>query len=220
MQNKKLIRFVESFVLIPLTTVSLPFGGFGTANLDMTKSSVNNYNTPQIVLSQKFNTELSYVDTSNQVSDLEALTIEAKANAIDAYFKDKNMPLLGYGKKMVEEAIKNDLDWRLLPAISVIETTGGKNLCKRLGEDFNKNPFGWGSCKIGFKTFDSAIETVARNLGGNNPKTAHHYDGKNTLEIINKYNPPSIVPDYASKVMKVMDTIGEKDLGLTLVLNS
>ena len=36
------------------------------------------------------------------------------------------MPLLGLGKKMVIEAEKNNLDWRLLPAISVIESTGGK----------------------------------------------------------------------------------------------
>ena len=30
---------------------------------------------------------------------------------------------------MVEEE-KNDLDWRLIPAISVIETTGGRHLFK------------------------------------------------------------------------------------------
>ena len=90
----------------------------------------------------------------------------------------------------------------------MIETTGGRHLCKN--PKAGNNPFGWGSCKIGFKSFDEAIEKIALNLGGNNPKTAHHYDGKTTLEIINKYNPSSIVPDYSKKIFKVMNTLGDE----------
>ena len=36
------------------------------------------------------------------------------------------MPLFGMGMKMCKEAEKNELDWRLLPAIAVRESTGGK----------------------------------------------------------------------------------------------
>jgi hypothetical protein len=42
-----------------------------------------------------------------------------------------------------------------------------------------------------------------------------HYSGKTTKEILEKYNPPSVVPDYASQVMKIMDTIGDKDMVVT-----
>ena len=118
------------------------------------------------------------------------------------------MPLSGYGMKMVEEAEKNNLDWRLLAAISVIESTGGKYKCKTAKD----NPFGWGSCRIGFNSTEEAIEVVARNLGGNNPKTAYYYANKNTEGILKSYNPPSIVPDYSEKVFRVMNTIGEKEL--------
>ncbi len=208
---------MESFVLMPLATMSLPFGGLPTAALDLAKTSEI---TPQAVLTEKLNTKVPGISFSNQDEDIEALTRQAKADAIDTYFRERNMRLEGYGMKFVLESEKNDLpDWRMLAAISVIETTGGNNLCKSLAADNNKNPFGWGSCKIGFKTFDSAIETVARNLGGNNPKTAHHYDGKTVEKILWTYNPPSVVPNYAPKVMKVMDTIGEKDFGLTLAFN-
>lgn len=135
-------------------------------------------------------------------------TLKSKADAIDAYFAERNMPLKGTGLKMVQEALVNDLDWRLLPAIAVRESTGGKFACKKVAN----NPFGWGSCKIGFKSIDSAIETVARNLGGNNPKTARYYRDKDTKEILRAYNPPSVVLRYAEQVMAIMDKIGDVDL--------
>jgi len=205
MKNKKLIRFVESFVVIPMITVSMPLGP-----VPKDASSVV---PPPVVSFQKENTDVLSLFAFNKAIDDETQKLKeiqtAKAEAIDAYFKSHDMPLEGTGMKMVEVAELNDLDWRLLPAISVIETTGGKSLCKNPKAGFN--PFGWGSCKLGFKSFDKAIEVVGRNLGGNNPKTAHHYEGKTTKEILEKYNPPSIVPNYAARVMKVMDAIGEKD---------
>ncbi len=164
-----------------------------------------------LTLSIQLNNSSSNLFALNQAEDEEKekeLILSKKAEIIDNYYKTRNMPLYGYGRKMVEEAEKNDLDWRLIPAISVIETTGGRHLCKN--PKAGNNPFGWGSCRIGFKSFDEAIEKIALNLGGNNPKTAHHYDGKTTLEIINKYNPPSIVPDYSKKIFKVMNTLGDE----------
>ncbi|MEK7588274.1 MAG: hypothetical protein AAB438_00465 [Patescibacteria group bacterium] len=207
MKNKNLIRFVESFVILPIVTVTLPFGA-------MPKDQVNTELPPPIVSFQKENTDVLSLFAFNKAEDDEIQKLEeirtAKAEAIDAYFKSKNMPLAGYGEKMVEEAEKNDLDWRLLPAISVVETTGGRHICKNPKAPFN--PFGWGSCKFGFKSFDHAIEIVAKNLGGNNPKTAHYYDGKTTEEILRKYNPPSIVPDYNKRVLKIMANIGNEDI--------
>jgi hypothetical protein len=201
MENKKLIRFVESFVLLPIMTVSLPLG-------NVPKDNVNIVLNPQIVLSQKLNTEASNLFSFNQEIDKEAYILKAKGDAIDAYFKEHDMPLLGTGLKMAKEAEDNDLDWRLVAAISVRESTGGKFECKRVGN----NPFGWGSCRIGFNSTDEAIETVARNLGGNNPRTAKHYSGKTTKEILQKYNPPSIVKMYAEQVISIMNEIGPEKI--------
>lgn len=136
-----------------------------------------------------------------------------KAESIDTYFKARKMPLQGMGMKMVLEAEKNDLDWRLLPAIAVRESTGGKNLFAK------NNPFGWGK-KVEFDSFDTAVEIIAKNLGGNNPKTAHHYDEKTTIEILHAYNPPSIVPRYAEQVIAIMNTIGAPDTEPTAVANT
>lgn len=206
MKNNNLIRFVQSLVFLPIMIMPISISG------------IHNIETSQNVLVKKVNTESKGFLALNQVIYLKedqkvnnvVLARQQKADAIDAYFAEHDMPLEGTGMKMVEEAENNDLDWRLLPAVAVRESTGGKYDCKKV----ENNPFGWGSCRIGFKSNDKAIEIVAKNLGGNNPKTAKHYDNKSTKEILRAYNPPSIVPKYAEQVMSIMKDIGDEDLAI------
>ena len=205
MKNNKFIRFAHSLFVIPMLAGS---------SMSALPTSIPHSEIVQNVLVQKFNKEANGDVATNKAIDPEVLLQEArvkKAGLIDAYYERNGMPLKGKGMKMVLEAEKNNIDWRLLPAITVIETTGGQNLCKSLGEENNKNPFGWGSCEKGFKSFDEAIETVARNLGGNNPKTEKYYKNKSIKQILEAYNPPSIVPDYTKKVTGVMSAIGDAD---------
>ncbi|MFZ2205304.1 MAG: hypothetical protein WAV23_01820 [Minisyncoccia bacterium] len=201
MQNKKLIGFLEAIILMPMMTVSVSAGNIPKVNTDNV--------SPKIVLSQK-NISANGLLAFNQVVDQKAEILKIKALAIDTYFKEHGMPLEGMGMKMVQEAEKNDIDWRLLPAISVRESTGGLHACKKVKFSF----MGWGSCKINFKSNEESIEIVARNLGGNNPNTDHHYADKTTKQILQKYNPPSIVPHYAEQVIKIMDNIGDEIITL------
>lgn len=204
MKKNNLIRFVQSLVLLPVMTISI--------------GNTHSVEIPRNGLVQKLNTAVSGALALNQAPDpeTEILKAKAKAEAIDAYFREHDMPLEGTGAKMVQEAEKNDLDWRLLAAIAVRESTGGKHDCKKV----ENNPFGWGSCKIGFKSNEEAIETVAKNLGGNNPKTAKHYDDKTTKEILQTYNPPSVVRKYADQVISIMDDIGDAEMTTTKTLAS
>ena len=209
MKSQKFIRFVESFILLPVITISgsigsLPPGGSIAA-------------TSQIVFSQKLNNIKSVSEVAlapEQAVDFEALREkekQAKADAIDVYFRAREMPLSGFGMKMVEEAERNELDWRLLPAIAARESTGGKNACRKVAH----NPFGWNSCKTGFDSNEEAIEIVAKNLGGNNPKTKKYYAEKSVKGILQAYNPPHIVANYASQVIRIMNTIGEENPSFT-----
>lgn len=127
------------------------------------------------------------------------------AKNIDTYFANHDMPLEGTGMKMVIEAEKNNIDPYLIAAIAVRESTGGKHQCKSQASLGKVNPFGWGGCKLGFTSYDAAIETVARNLGGNNPKTAHHYGDKSTIEKLEAYNPRTVVARYPEQVMDIMN---------------
>jgi len=205
MKNNNLIRFVQSLVLLPVITSSFSMG-----ELQNTK--------PADAVLAKINIETEGVPAFNQAKAPEVLTKASRAAAIDAYFKERNMPLAGHGMGMVLAAEKYDLDYRLLAAIATRETTGGQQACpatyKRTGDiGYKFNVFGWGSCKIKFKSYEDAFEVLAKNLSGNNPNTAFHYEDKNTKEILQAYNPPSIVPRYADQVINIMNAIGPADLG-------
>lgn len=151
-------------------------------------------------------TILTDANVQNQVSVLSEADLRERAEIaakIDQYYADHNMPLAGYGAKMVEVAYENDLDPYLIPALSVRESTGGKFACKTHAN----NPFGWASCKVGFDTMDSAIEKIGQHLGGNHPKTSSYYKDKDVKGILQTYNPPSVVPGYANQVMSIMTKI-------------
>ncbi len=187
MSNFKIVHTLRSFVVFPILATNFLIAPMGITGAPTQALSVSDQNGP-----------LATVVLDNKQAEREAI-----AQNIDEYFREHDMPLAGFGMKMVIEAEKNDIDPYLIPAIAVRESTGGKSKCKH--KTFN--PFGWNSCKVGFSSYDEAIEVLAKNLGGNNPATARHYDGKTTEQILKKYNPPSIVPHYASQVMRIMDTI-------------
>jgi hypothetical protein len=180
----------------------MPFGNIPT---DLNNNVVL---TPQTVLSQKQNTAVQSLLALNQVNDEKTKTLQNQADAIDAYFKTRNMPLAGTGMLMAKAADEYNLDYRLLPALAARESTGDRDGCKNVEHNF----FGWGSCKIGFKSDEEAIETIAKNLGGNNPGTAKYYAGKTTEEILKEYN--SAVKNYTKQVVSIMDDIG-KNLSTT-----
>ena len=169
MENTK--QFVRGLVLLPFLTVGSPLAMFH-----------NN------VVAFAPEAQSTYVSLS-----------EEHAKKIDAYFSARAMPLEGYGAKMVKVAEENNIDWRLLPAIAIKESTGGKFAC-------HNNPFGWGSCQIKFKNFDEAIDTVAMNLGGNNPATERFYKNTETKVKLHHYN-GTVVPTYTHEVMEFMDLI-------------
>ena len=107
----------------------------------------------------------------NQAEDKEAKILKLQADTIDAYFSSHDMPLAGKGMKFAQVANDNDIDYRLLVGIAAMETTGGRSMCKN--PKAPNNPFGWGSCHIGFDSIDEAIETVGKHLGGNMESTTN-----------------------------------------------
>ncbi len=215
MTNKKFgknaLKFVESLVLLPMVTMS-----GSTAHITPAVAPAPTVQKASITIaSQKLNISTDGIIALSPAVDPETLhdeEIKTQAEAIDAYFKKYDMPLEGTGMVMAKVADENDLDWRLLPAISVRESTGGRNDCVKVNHNF----FGWASCKVGFKSDEEAIATVGRNLGGNNPKTARHYDNKTTKEILNAYNPPSIVPKYTEQVISIMNKIGPDVMDISI----
>jgi len=96
------------------------------------------------------------------------------------------------------------LDWRLLPSISIIESSGGKDYR-------NNNVFGWDSCRESFTSVREGIHFVAGQLA--NSKL---YKDKTLDSKLSTYNP---LPDYPRKVKAVMHALGSESLPRISSLN-
>lgn len=123
--------------------------------------------------------------------------IDERAARLDAYFTKKNMPLAGYGSTFVQAADQCGMDWQLLPAIAVRESSGGKRM--RLN-----NPFGWASAKIGFSDLNESIMQVGKHLCGLMPSTSRYYKDTTTSQKLYHYN-GTVSPSYPREVLAIMD---------------
>ncbi len=187
MDTQKILKVLQSFVLVPVIALSSPLV------IDSTTLEDSAVDTKQI------SSESSVITTQEDESRIE------KAEVIDNYFASKGAPLSGYGLKFVKEAEKNSLDWRLLPAIAMRESTGGKFACTNAKAP--NNSFGWHSCKRGFDSVEESIEYISKTISGNNKNAKAYREDMTTEEILKTYNPDSIVPGYSKQVIKIMDTI-------------
>ncbi len=187
--TKKYTKYVHSLIAIPMLAFSLPSASL-PSGIMMNFASQSNTSTAVVE------------DNTPPVPDYRAVLI-------DAYFSSKNLPVAGYGEVFVEAADKYDIDWRLLPALAMRESTGGKFACGgKLSAEWN--PWGWNSCKgNGFKSMEDSIHTLAKHISGNHERTTHYYKKSqgNVKGILETYNPPSVVPTYAKEVMGIMKKI-------------
>jgi hypothetical protein len=118
---------------------------------------------------------------------------DPRLEAIQQYFGDRDCPLRDSAAEFLVAADQNELDWRLLPSISMIESSGGKDYR-------NNNVFGWDSCKESFTSVEAGIHFVASKLA-----KSRLYKGKNVDQKLLTYNPQ---PDYAPRVKAVMRALG------------
>ena len=137
------------------------------------------------------------------LSRLDESNIDERILKIESFYNRYDLPLADNAADFVASADEYGIDWRLVAAIGMIESTGGKFAC----ETADYSAFGWGSCKINFDSYTESIDVVSMNLAGKNPNTAQYYADKDIRGILESYNPPHIVADYADKVMRQMEII-------------
>ena len=92
----------------------------------------------------------------------------------------------------VNAADDNQLDWRLLPSISVVESGGGKMAR-------NNNIFGWANGTEFFPTIRSSIHEIAFKLG-----RSSLYRNRDSVGKLRLYNPNTT---YIDSVVAVMNRI-------------
>jgi hypothetical protein len=121
---------------------------------------------------------------------------DPRAEALRNFFGRADCPAAQYANVFLEAADDYHLDWRLLPSISFIESTGGKAAS-------NNNLFGWDEGRAEFPTPTAGIHTVGYSLTHSRPYRAKSLDEKLAL-----YNPNA---GYAKKVKSVMRSISPQE---------
>jgi hypothetical protein len=118
---------------------------------------------------------------------------DPRLELLSQYFADRNCPLRDSAADFLKAADQNELDWRLLPSISMIESSGGKDYR-------NNNVLGWDSCRESFPSVQAGIHFVASKLA-----KSKLYKNKSVDQKLSTYNPQ---PDYLPRVKAVMRALG------------
>jgi len=135
------------------------------------------------------------ISSSAQLKD-ETSELDNRNQILKEYLGQFNSPLADYAQEFVEAADAYDLDWRLLPAITGVESTYGKFIPKN-----SYNAYGWNNGAYAFQSWEDSIWTVTKAL-----KEKYLNRGANTVEKIGRiYAPPS--PFWAGKVKRIMAKI-------------
>lgn len=122
--------------------------------------------------------------------------MDPRLDRLKQFFERRNCPALAVSDVFVQVADIYDLDWRLLPSISFVESTGGKNAR-------NNNLFGWDAGRAEFSSLTAAIQKVAYSLANSSL-----YRNKDLDEVLETYNPDA---EYARKVKLVMERIAPSE---------
>jgi hypothetical protein len=141
------------------------------------------------------------IETKN-VSDVKQ---DPRYLVLSQFLTGRECPVARHAADFIIAADQNDLDWRLLPSISIVESGGGK-------EYRNNNVFGWASCNVHFSSVKAGIHAVAYHLA--NSKLYRH---KNLESMLRTYNAAN--PNYAVKVKNVMRSISSVEHPILLTVN-
>lgn len=117
---------------------------------------------------------------------------DPRMESLRNFFLKFECPAVEYTVAFLEAADHYQLDWRLLPSISYVESTGGKSAR-------NNNLFGWDSGRKQFPSPVASIQFVGYRL-----RHSDLYRHKNLDEVLAVYNPDAA---YAQKVKSVMRRI-------------
>jgi len=189
----RLVLLAGYFVVTPLFILILIFYQLFLLHQDsqaVAKSLTND----------QLKTEFSAVPDKSQGAAHALSAREARIEVLREFFARYNSPLEDFAENVVVTADKYGIDYRLLPAIAMQEST----LCLKSPKDLN-NCWGfgiYGNKKTSFPSYADAIETISKTL-------AKDYHGQGLVEpidIMSKYT-PSNTGEWAENVSYVMSRI-------------
>jgi hypothetical protein len=139
-------------------------------------------------------------DPDPRPADMAVSKTDPRLTRVKQFFQQRDCPAQVYAADFITAADQHDLDWRLLPSLSFIESGGGKVA-------YNNNMFGWDNCKLKFRSTREGIYRVASKLG-----KSRMYRKKNVDQVLKLYNPRR---EYTIAVKAVMSQLGPAELAPT-----
>jgi hypothetical protein len=115
---------------------------------------------------------------------------DPRLETLKGFFNEMRSPGQDLSEDFLWAADRHDLDWRLLPSISVVESGGGLDAR-------NNNLFGWDGGKASFPSVRAGIHNVADRLA--NSKL---YRDKDLDDLLRTYNPNANYPHVVKSVMR------------------
>ncbi|MGA3292060.1 MAG: hypothetical protein ABSC49_02880 [Candidatus Microgenomates bacterium] len=138
-------------------------------------------------------------------TDTQNSSYDYRVENLREFLEKYNSPLAPYAEDFVAYADANGLDYRLVPAISGVESTFGKNI------PFNSyNAYGWVNGNYDFRSWQDSIATVSSTL-------KYSYIDKGAVsipQIAKRYAPPSST--WGSKVKYFVSKIDTLPVGFDI----
>lgn len=120
---------------------------------------------------------------------------------LKSYLESQKSPLADYAEDFVKYADIYEIDWRLVPAITGVESTFGKRIPAN-----SYNAYGWANGEYRFSSWEDSIEHVSMTL-----RTKYIDKGAISISTIaRRYAPPSST--WGSKVKYFMGKIDKLPL--------
>lgn len=146
----------------PEMSEQLAHGGFPGVPLSYVEEPM-----AQVIIADDWERMVIDLDRLNDLPDDRPMVLAAAAaqrpeislqKEFDAiHFLLVGTPLEEWAYAMVLSADLYGIDWRLLPVIAVLESSGGRNAC-------GGNAWGFASCRVTFETFGEGLAVVASTL--------------------------------------------------------
>jgi hypothetical protein len=114
--------------------------------------------------------------------EVKTISFDYRVYTLRKFLGKFNSPLTPYSQEFIRQADYYDIDWRMMPAITGVESTFGKQIPAG-----SYNAYGWANGNYSFKSWSDSIKVVSKTL-------KYNYIDKGAVSItgIAKiYAPPS-----------------------------
>jgi hypothetical protein len=134
--------------------------------------------------------------SETQNPNLKQIGLDSRVKILSNFFKQYDSPLAPFATDFVQMADKYNLDWKLVAAISGVESTFGKEIPSN-----SYNAWGWGvygDNVIRFKSWQDGIDTISQGL---RERYMNQWGGEDIYQIGAIYASSSAWPGHVEYYM-------------------